>query len=158
MLGQGTRLYWAIQWRRNEGLGALFLVLAAFAVIYAILFPGILAVGAMAKFVQGWFPTAMVAAAETLVMLTGGIDLSVGPMVSLGSVVAASTMQGPLGHFWRRPRAPCSRDRCGRYCRGLRGDWPISSDYRDARALVRPARRRAPHHAAARRIRAPVSV
>ena len=28
MLGQGARLYWAIQWRRNEGLGALFLVLA----------------------------------------------------------------------------------------------------------------------------------
>ena len=66
MLGQGARLYWAIQWRRNEGLGALFLVLVMFAVIYAILFPGILAVGAMAKFVQGWFPTAMVAAAETI--------------------------------------------------------------------------------------------
>jgi Branched-chain amino acid transport system / permease component len=99
MLDQGARLYWAIQRRRNEGLGALFLVLAAFAVIYAILFPGILTVGAMAKFVQGWFPTAMVAAAETIVMLTGGIDLSVGPMVSLGSVVAASTMQEPLGIF-----------------------------------------------------------
>jgi ribose transport system permease protein len=99
MLGQGARLYWAIQWRRSEGLGALFLVLAAFAVIYAILFPGILTVGAMAKFVQGWFPTAMVAAAQTIVMLTGGIDLSVGPMVSLGSVLAASTMQGPLGIF-----------------------------------------------------------
>ena len=99
MLGQGTRLYWAIQWRRNEGLGALFLVLAVFAAIYAVLFPGILSVGSMAKFVQGWFPTAMVAAAETIVMLTGGIDLSVGPMVSLGSVVAASTMQGSLGIF-----------------------------------------------------------
>jgi ribose transport system permease protein len=97
MSGQGRRLYWAIQWRRNEGLGALFLVLAAFAILYAILFPGILSVGALAKFVQGWFPTAMVAAAETIVMLTGGIDLAVGPMVSLGSVVAASTMQGPLG-------------------------------------------------------------
>jgi len=48
MLGPGARLYWAIQWRRNEGLGALFLVLAIFAVIYAFLFPGILAVGAMA--------------------------------------------------------------------------------------------------------------
>ena len=97
--GRGPRLYWAIQWRRNEGLGALFLVLAAFAVIYAMLFPGIFAFGALAKFVQGWFPTAMVAAAETIVMLTGGIDLSVGPMVSLGSVVAATTMQGPLGMF-----------------------------------------------------------
>jgi ribose transport system permease protein len=95
----GARLYWAIQWRRNDGLGALFIVLAAFAVLYAVLFPGILAVGTMGKFVQGWFPTAMVAAAETIVMLTGGIDLAVGPMVSLGSVVAATTMQGPLGIF-----------------------------------------------------------
>jgi ribose transport system permease protein len=97
MLGQGARRYWAVQWRRNKGLGALFLVLAVFAVTYGVLFPGIFAVGAMAKFVQGWFPTAMVAAAETIVMQTGGIDLSVGPMVNLGSVVAASTMQGPLG-------------------------------------------------------------
>jgi ribose transport system permease protein len=95
----GRRLYWAIQRRRNEDLGALYLVLAAFAVLYAVLFPGILAFGALDKFVQGWFPTAMVAAAETIVMLTGGIDLAVGPMVSLGSVVAASTMQGPLGIF-----------------------------------------------------------
>ncbi len=90
-------LYWAIQWRRNDGLGALYVVLAGFVVLYAVLFPGILAPGAANKFVQGWFPTAMVAVAETLVMLTGGIDLAVGPMVSLGSVVAASTMQTPLG-------------------------------------------------------------
>jgi ribose/xylose/arabinose/galactoside ABC-type transport system permease subunit len=109
MLGQGARLYWAIQWRRNEGLGALFLVLVAFAVIYAFLFPGILAVGAMAKFVQGWFPTAMVAAAETIVMLTGGIDLSVGPMVSLGSVVAASSRSSPLAQGWAPSSAPLSR-------------------------------------------------
>ena len=97
MANKGSRLYWRIQWRRNGGLGALFFVLALFAIVYAILFPGILAVGAASKFVQGWFPTALVAAAETIVMLAGGIDLSVGPMVSLGSVVAASTMQGPLG-------------------------------------------------------------
>ncbi len=95
----GARLYWAIQWRRNDGLGALFLVLAVFAVVYAVLFPGIFAIGAASKFIQGWFPTAMVAAAQTIVMLTGGIDLSVGPMVSLGSVVAASSMDGPLGVF-----------------------------------------------------------
>src|SRR5208283_2843879 len=92
----GAPLYFLIQWRRNDGLWALFLVLAAFAAIYAILFPGIFAIGALAKFVEGWFATATVAAAETIVMLAGGIDLSVGPMVSLGSVVAASTMQGPL--------------------------------------------------------------
>ena len=102
MLGQGARLYWAIQWRRNEGLGALFLVLAVLAAIYAALFPGIFAMGAMAKFVQGWFPTATVAGAETIVMLTGGIDLSVGPMVSLGSVVAASSRSLPSARAWAR--------------------------------------------------------
>ena len=31
MSGQGRRLYWSIQWRRNEGMGALFLVLLYFA-------------------------------------------------------------------------------------------------------------------------------
>ena len=98
-MGKGARLYWRIQWRRNDGLGALFLVLALFVAIYAVLFPGIFALGAASKFIQNWFPTATVAAAETIVMLTGGIDLSVGPMVSLGSVVAASTLQGPLGIF-----------------------------------------------------------
>jgi len=98
-MGAGARLYWRIQWRRNDGLGALFLVLALFAILYAVLFPGIFSFGTSSKFVQGWFPTAMVAAAQTIVMLTGGIDLSVGPMVSLGSVVAASTMDGPLGIF-----------------------------------------------------------
>ena len=95
----GTRLYWSIQWRRNSGLSGLYIVLALFAVTYAALFPGIFAPSAANKFVEGWFPTAMVAAAEAMVMLTGGIDLSIGPMVSLGSVVAASTMQGPLGVF-----------------------------------------------------------
>ena len=89
----------------------LFLVLALFAVLYAILFPGILGLGAASKFVQGWFPTALVAAAETILMLTGGIGLSVGPMVSLGSVVAASTMQGPLGVVRRRACAARARRR-----------------------------------------------
>jgi len=89
-------LYWAIQWRRNEGLGALFLVLAGFLVLYAILFPGILSIGGAGRFVQNWFPMALVAVAQAIVMLTGGIDLSVGAMVGLGSVVAATTMTGAV--------------------------------------------------------------
>ena len=91
------KLYWAIQWRRNEGLGALFAVLLGFLVLYAVLFPGILSVGGAGRFVQNWFPMALVAVAQTIVMLTGGIDLSVGAMVGLGSVVAATTMTGTLG-------------------------------------------------------------
>lgn len=86
------RLYWAIQWRRNEGLGGVYIVLLAFIAFYVVLFPGILTPGPLTKFLQAWFPTALVAAAETIVMLTGGIDLAVGSMVSLGSVIAASLM------------------------------------------------------------------
>jgi ribose transport system permease protein len=90
-------LYWTIQWRRNEGLGALFLVLAGFLVLYAILFPGILSIGGVGRFVQNWFPMALVAVAQAMVMLAGGIDLSVGAMVGLGSVVAATSMGGAFG-------------------------------------------------------------
>lgn len=90
-------LYWAIQWRRNEGLGALFLVLAGFLVLYAFLFPGILSIGGAGRFVQNWFPMALVAVAQAMIMLTGGIDLSIGAMVGLGSVVAATSMGGALG-------------------------------------------------------------
>jgi ribose transport system permease protein len=90
-------LYWAIQWRRNEGLGALFLVLAGFLVLYAILFPGILSIGGAGRFVQNWFPMALVAVAQAMIMLAGGIDLSIGAMVGLGSVVAATSMGGVFG-------------------------------------------------------------
>jgi ribose transport system permease protein len=90
-------LYWTIQWRRNDGLGALFLVLAGFLVLYAILFPGILSIEGVGRFVQNWFPVALVAVAQAMVMLAGGIDLSVGAMVGLGSVVAATSMGGAFG-------------------------------------------------------------
>ena len=90
-------LYWAIQWRRNEGLGALFIVLAGFLILYAVLFPGILSIGGAGRFVQNWFPMALVAVAQAMIMLTGGIDLSVGAMVGLGSVVAATSMGGAFG-------------------------------------------------------------
>ncbi|WP_395021992.1 ABC transporter permease [Dongia sp.] len=90
-------LYWAIQWRRNEGLGALFLVLAGFLILYAILFPGILSIGGAGRFVQNWFPMALVAVAQAMIMLAGGIDLSIGAMVGLGSVVAATSMGGAFG-------------------------------------------------------------
>jgi ribose transport system permease protein len=58
--------------------------------IYAVSFPGIFSPNGVAKFSQSWFPLALVAMAQALVMLTGGIDLTVGAMVSLGSVLSAT--------------------------------------------------------------------
>jgi ribose transport system permease protein len=90
-------LYGAIQRGRNRGLGGLYLVVAAFLVLYAVLFPGILSVGGFSKFTQNWFPLALVTMAQALLMLNGGITLAIGPLVSLGAVIAATTMGGMLG-------------------------------------------------------------
>jgi ribose transport system permease protein len=90
-------LYAAIQSRRNRGLGGLYIVVAAFLLLYVWLFPGILSIGGFSKFTQNWFPLALVTMAQALLMLNGGITLSIGPLVSLGAVIAATTMGGVTG-------------------------------------------------------------
>ena len=90
-------LYLAIQGWRNRGLTGLYLVVIAFVVLYAILFPGLLTVGGFSKFTQNWFPLALVTMAQALMLLNGGISLAIGPLVSLGAVIAAISMGGPFG-------------------------------------------------------------
>jgi ribose transport system permease protein len=90
-------LYWTVQRHRNIGVRGLFIVVASFLALYGFLFPGLFTFSGFAKFTQSWFPLALVAMAQALVMLAGGISLAIGPMVSLGAVIAATTMPGPLG-------------------------------------------------------------
>ncbi|RWN62561.1 ABC transporter permease [Mesorhizobium sp.] len=94
---QAGALYWPVQLRRNVGVRGLFAVVMAFLVAYGFLFPGLLTASGFAKFTQSWFPLALVAMAQAILMLTGGISLAIGAMVSLGAVIAATTMTGPLG-------------------------------------------------------------
>lgn len=97
-LSEGRRsLYWAIQAKRNIGVRGLFLVVLAFLVAYGLLFHGLFTGSGFAKFTQSWFPLALVAMAQAILMLTGGISLAIGALVSLGAVLAATTMTGPLG-------------------------------------------------------------
>ncbi|HTO67967.1 MAG TPA: ABC transporter permease [Bradyrhizobium sp.] len=91
------RLYWPVQRQRNRGAGGLLIVVAAFLALYAYLFPGLLSVGGIAKFAQSWLPLALVSMAQAILMLAGGVSLAIGAMVSLGAVIAATTMAGPLG-------------------------------------------------------------
>jgi ribose transport system permease protein len=86
----GVRLHWALLRRRNSGLRGLFALLVLMLLVYVAFFPGILSFSGIAKLAQSWFPLALVAMAQTLVMLTRGIDLTVGAMVSLGSVLSAT--------------------------------------------------------------------
>lgn len=90
-------LYRAIQGRRHQGLRGLYLIVALFLALYVALFPGLVSVEGVAKFTQNWFPLALVAMAQAMIMLTGGINLAVGAMVSLGAVVAATSLDGMLG-------------------------------------------------------------
>lgn len=90
-------LYLAVQSRRNRGLGGIYAVVGALVLLYVILFPGILSLGGFSKFTQNWFPLALVTIAQALLMLNGGITLAIGPLVSLGAVIAATTMGGPFG-------------------------------------------------------------
>jgi ribose transport system permease protein len=82
---------------RNRGLWWLFAVVAAFIALYVYLFPGLLSVNGIAKFSQSWLPLALVSMAQAILMLAGGISLSIGATVSLGGVIAATLLAGPLG-------------------------------------------------------------
>jgi ribose transport system permease protein len=93
----GAALYWAVQLRRNRGVRVLFGVDALLLIAYAFLFPGLLTLSGFAKFTQSWFPLALVAMSQAVLMLAGGISLAIGASVSLGAVIAATTMAGPLG-------------------------------------------------------------
>jgi ribose transport system permease protein len=86
-----------VQARRNADLLGLFVVVLVFLFAYGFLFPGFLTLQGFAKFTQSWFPLALVAMAQAILRLTGGISLAIGAMVSLGAVIAATTMTGPGG-------------------------------------------------------------
>jgi ribose transport system permease protein len=96
-LGRAKGLYWSAHAFRNRGLMPLFVVVASLLAVYAYLFPGLLSVRGVSKFAQNWLPLALVSMAQALLMLTGGVSLAIGAIVSLGAVVAATTMTGPLG-------------------------------------------------------------
>jgi len=87
---QAEVLRWA---RRNSWTLGLFGLLAVFLVVTILIQPSYggaevqgLAIGVL--------PLAMAAVGQAIVVISGGIDLSVGPMMALTSVTAAVLMQG----------------------------------------------------------------
>jgi ribose transport system permease protein len=89
-----SRLYWRLFWQRNRGTQFISAIALVFLVGYAILFPGLLRSDSIAKLSESWFPLAVVAMGQAIVLLTGGIDLSVGAMVNVGSVLSATVVTG----------------------------------------------------------------
>ena len=88
-------------WRRiirDQPIIPLLVLLAALVVVLEVAKPGTVSVNWVATTVRFAIPLAILAACQTLSMLTGGIDLSVGATASMAAYLMAtlSFTQGPL--------------------------------------------------------------
>jgi ribose transport system permease protein len=72
-------------------------ILVGMFVAYFVLDPSALSDGTFVSLANSALPLVMAATAETVVLIGGGIDLSVGVVISLVSVIVATTMQGSVG-------------------------------------------------------------
>jgi len=84
------------------GLGSCTVILVGMLVAYFILQPAALADSTVVSLSNSALPLVMAAAAETVVLIGGGIDLSVGVVMSLVSVIVATEMDSSVGSmlFW----------------------------------------------------------
>src|SRR5687767_9690882 len=88
-------------WRRiirDQPIIPLLILLAALVVVLEVAKPGTVSVNWVATTVRFAIPLAILAACQTLAMLTGGIDLSVGATASMAAYLMAtlSFTQGPV--------------------------------------------------------------
>jgi ribose transport system permease protein len=84
------------------GLGSCTVILVGMLVAYFILQPAALSDSTVVSLSNSALPLVMAAAAETVVLIGGGIDLSVGVVMSLVSVIVATEMDSSVGSmlFW----------------------------------------------------------
>jgi ribose transport system permease protein len=78
----------------------LIVVLVLLVVIFTAINPVFFSISAAGNILVQWAPIVMIAVGELFVIVTGGIDLSVGSTLTLTSVVAAFAMAGLTGAGW----------------------------------------------------------
>jgi ribose transport system permease protein len=90
------------RWRKilTDQQFILVLVLVLLIVIFTVINPVFFSIGAAGNILVQWAPIVMIAVGETFVIVTGGIDLSVGSTLTISSVVAAFAMAGLSGAGW----------------------------------------------------------
>ena len=84
--------------RRNSWTVGLLVFLAILLVFTRLIQPTYGATGVQNLAISG-LPLALAAVAQAIVVISGGIDLSIGSMMALTSVVAAANMQNQSGEF-----------------------------------------------------------
>ncbi|HEV8282113.1 MAG TPA: ABC transporter permease [Candidatus Limnocylindrales bacterium] len=95
-----TRSQWLTlaSWRRmfrDRPIIPLLVLLALLVVVTELARPGIVSPGWVGTTVRAAIPLAILAGCQTLAMLTGGIDLSVGAVASMAGFVVATLVGGP---------------------------------------------------------------
>ncbi len=88
-------------WRRlfrERPIVPLLALLGALVVLYQVVQPGTISPNWVGTIIRNAVPLAILAACQTLTMLTGGIDLSVGAVASMAAFIMATLVpsQGPL--------------------------------------------------------------
>ena len=127
----------------NVGLrdaGTLFGLLAI-VVVFAVLSPNFLTERNLLNILQQSSINACVALGMTLVIIAGGIDLSVGPTAAIAAVVAAVLMAAGAPIVRRDPGSPALRPGGRRPQRRPRRLWRAAALHRDARHAVALPRR-----------------
>lgn len=75
----------------------LLLVLVAMIILFSVINPVFFSTDVFANILLDWGPIALIAVAETFVVISGGIDLSVGATLGFSGVIAAYAMQAMTG-------------------------------------------------------------
>lgn len=75
----------------------LFLVLVGMIILFSALNPVFFTTDVFGNILLDWGPIALIAVAETFVVISGGIDLSVGATLGFAGVIAAYAMQAMTG-------------------------------------------------------------
>ena len=75
----------------------LLIVLLAMIALFSTLNPVFFSLGVAGNVLLDWAPVALIAVAETFVVISGGIDLSVGATLGFSGVIAAYAMAGMTG-------------------------------------------------------------
>jgi ribose transport system permease protein len=86
-------------WRRTLDRAAIWLVLLLLLAIAALLSEAFLRPSYLLNILRQAAPVGIAAVGVTLVMITGGVDLSVGAIISLSAVVAAVLMEGDAANL-----------------------------------------------------------
>lgn len=90
-----------LKWKQNQPLFLAFISFLVIVILSQVLMPGFLSANHMNTLVNQAAFLGIAAIGQMLVVMTGGIDMSIGYTVTLGSVLAANIMSHNNANTWK---------------------------------------------------------